>query len=48
MFFLKGLIISINVFVFFLIIIWVYNPNNKQKIEESSKIPFIFDDSKNK
>jgi len=45
---LKGFIIFINVFIFFLIIVWVYNPNNKQKIEESSKIPFMFDDSKNK
>lgn len=43
---LKGLIILINALIFFLIIIWVYNPNNKQKIEESSKIPFIVDDSK--
>lgn len=45
---LKGFIIFINVFIFFLIIIWVYNPNNKQKIEESSNIPFMIDDSKNK
>ncbi|HIH2763036.1 MAG TPA: hypothetical protein ACYCDA_01765 [Candidatus Azoamicus sp.] len=45
---LKGFIIFINVFIFFLIIVWVYDPNNKQKIEESSKIPFMIDDSENK
>lgn len=46
--FFKGLIIFINVLVFFLIIIWVYNPNNSEKIEKSSKIPFLFDDFNNK
>ena len=48
MFILKGFDISVKVFVILLNIIWVYNPNNKQKIEESSKIPFMIDDSKNK
>lgn len=40
MFIFKGLVIFINVFIFFLVIIWIYNPDNKEKIEKSGKIPF--------
>lgn len=46
MFFIKGFIILFMIFLFLIIIIWVYWPNNNGKIEDYAKIPFIDDRKK--